>query len=88
MTNPTQHFEHPIKVKNFGNDESFRDFSELQQSLSEHYKGKHVSIVFPMKPSGLMKTVFVSISEDGQVRKSYGSEALIDFDSLQQTLSV
>ncbi|MFW8252669.1 hypothetical protein [Klebsiella pneumoniae] len=58
MTNP---IPGDIKIKDFGRDRKFRSVDELQSTLSEQYKGQHVSIVYPAKPSGLLRTVFVSV---------------------------
>ncbi|MFC6673997.1 hypothetical protein [Marinobacterium aestuariivivens] len=75
----------PLKVKNFGNDRSFGSVAALKTALSEDYKGMHVTIVYPTKPHGLTKTVFVSVSDTGEIRESYGDGALVDFDRISET---
>lgn len=42
MTNP---IPGDIKIKDFGRDRKFRSVDELQSTLSEQYKGQHVSII-------------------------------------------
>ncbi|WP_417652136.1 hypothetical protein [Citrobacter freundii] len=68
MTNP---IPGDIKIKDFGRDRKFRSVDELQSTLSEQYKGQHVSIVYPAKPSGLLRTVFVSVDDAGGVNRTY-----------------
>ncbi|STS99813.1 Uncharacterised protein [Klebsiella pneumoniae] len=58
MTNP---IPGDIKIKDFGRDRKFRSVDELQSTLSEQYKGQHVSIVYPAKPS-VYSARFLSVS--------------------------
>jgi len=56
--------------------------------LSEQYKGQHVSIVYQTKPSGLTRTVFVSVDDAGGVNRSYGDQASVDFAAIEDELYV
>lgn len=75
-----------IKVKNFGKDQTFSSISELKATLAEKYRDMHVSIVYPAKPSGLLRTVYVSINDAGEVRETYGDKDTVDFDHIAETL--
>ncbi|MDA1379369.1 hypothetical protein PCI56_05130 [Plesiomonas shigelloides subsp. oncorhynchi] len=44
-----------LKIKDYGRDRKFRSVDELQSTLSEQYKGRHVSIVYPTNPNGLLE---------------------------------
>ena len=69
-------------IKNFGNDESFKCIDDLKDTLYQKYKGKHVSVVYPTA-SGILRTLFVSVDDDGTVRESYGENAVVDFNQIK-----
>ncbi|WP_119828726.1 hypothetical protein [Vibrio cholerae] len=75
-----------IKIKDFGRDRKFRSVDELQSTLSEQYKGQHVSIVYPAKPNGLLRTVFVSVDDAGGVNQTYGDQSPVDFSTIKDDL--
>ncbi|MCU2863834.1 hypothetical protein FJD32_025215 (plasmid) [Shewanella sp. LC6] len=75
-----------IKIKDFGRDRKFRSVDELQSTLSEQYKGQHVSIVYPAKPNGLLRTVFVSVDDAGGVNQTNGDQSPIDFTAIKDDL--
>ncbi|WP_430761455.1 hypothetical protein [Salmonella sp. GDC200615] len=58
MTNP---IPGDIKIKDFGRDRKFRSVDELQSTLSEQYKGQHVSIVTLQSPA-VYSARFLSVS--------------------------
>lgn len=78
----------PLKIKNFGKDLSFGSVEELKDALVNEFKGKDTSVVFRTKPNGMLATVFVSVSEDGVIRESYGEESVVDFDAISERLLV
>jgi hypothetical protein len=76
-----------LKIKAFGQDRQFLTVKALQSALSHEYKGRHVSIIYATKPSGLLKTIFISVGEDGAVNQTYGEEAQpIDFAAIEREL--
>lgn len=77
-----------IKIKDFGRDRLFPTVNDLKKALSEQYKGQHVSIVYQTKPSGLTRTVFVSVDDAGGVNSSYGDQASVDFAAIEDELYV
>ncbi|KGM26772.1 hypothetical protein [Photorhabdus sp. RM96S] len=83
MTNPQPG---DIKIKDFGRDQKFSSVDELQSALSEQYKGQHVSIVYPTKPNGLLRTVFVSVDDAGGVNETYGEQSPVDFSAIKDEL--
>lgn len=66
-------------ILDFGNGGTFTTIEELKKELSERYKGRHVSIKYAAKPYGMNRVIYVSVSEAGIVRHSYGDESLVDF---------
>lgn len=72
MSEPGKEFA--FKVKNFGNEFECSSFSELMSVLDSQFRGKSVSIVFPVLPSGMLNTVFVDVKSDGSVYLSYGNQ--------------
>lgn len=85
MTNP---IAGDIKIKNFGRYRKFRSVDELQGTLSEQYKGQHVSVVYPTKPHGLLRTVFVSVDDAGGINETYGKQSPVDFNAIKDDLFV
>ncbi|MCW4948759.1 hypothetical protein M7806_24855 [Enterobacter hormaechei subsp. xiangfangensis] len=49
---------------------------------------QHVSIVYPAKPSGLLRTVFVSVDDAGGVNRTYGDQSPVDFSAIKDDLYV
>jgi hypothetical protein len=76
----------PLKIKNFGKDRSFSSVSELKGVLSSEYRGDHVSLVYPTRPHGLLRTVYVSVDQAGDIRETYGEQAIVDFQKISETL--
>lgn len=70
-----------LKIKDFGCDKLFQSVDELKGVLSEQYKGKHVTIVYPLK-SGIHRMLLVSINAEGCVNETYGQQRLIDFAAI------
>lgn len=66
-----------LKIKNYGRDEYFECIDDLANALSQNHKGRHVSIVYSL-PSGILKTLFVSVDSEGTVRECYGNESVVD----------
>lgn len=75
-----------LKVKNFGKDETFSSVRELKAALSKNYRDMHVTIVYPTKPNGLLRTVFVSVNNTGEIRETYGDKDTVDFDLISEAL--
>lgn len=75
-----------IKIKNSGCEQPFDSVDELQSALSEHYQGQHVTIVYTSRPHGMLRSVFVSVTDTGEVRHSYGDESLVDFLDIKDNL--
>ncbi|MGU7177071.1 hypothetical protein ACV2HU_20985 [Salmonella enterica subsp. enterica serovar Worthington] len=61
MTNP---IPGDIKIKDFGRDRKFRSVDELQSTLSEQYKGQHVSMSasFTLQSPAVYSARFLSVS--------------------------
>lgn len=76
-----------LKIKDYGRDRKFRSIDELQSTLSEQYKGRHVSIVYPTNPNGLLRTVFVSVDSAGGINETYGNQSPVDFNAIKDDLS-
>lgn len=76
----------PLKIKNFGKDRTFSSVSELKEVLSSEYRDDHVSIVYPTKPHGLLRTVYVSVDQTGVIRETYGEQAIVDFQKISEIL--
>ncbi|EAB9607595.1 MULTISPECIES: hypothetical protein [Gammaproteobacteria] len=76
-----------LKIKDYGRDRKFRSVDELQSTLSEQYKGRHVSIVYPTNPNGLLRTVFVSVDSAGGINETYGNQSPVDFNAIKDDLS-
>ncbi|MBP4004292.1 hypothetical protein [Escherichia coli] len=76
-----------LKIKDYGRDRKFRSVDELQSTLSEQYKGRHVSIVYPTNPNGLLRTVFVSVDYAGGINETYGNQSPVDFNAIKDDLS-
>jgi len=66
-------------ILNFGEGGTYATIEELKRALSESYKGRHVSIKYATKPYGMNRVIYVSVSEVGIVRHSYGDESIVDF---------
>ncbi len=75
-----------IKIKDFGRDRLYPTVNDLKKALSEQYKGQHVSIVYQTKPSGLTRTVFVSVDDAGGVNQTYGDQSPVDFSAIKDDL--
>lgn len=75
-----------IRIKDFGRDLKCSSVVELQSTLSKHYKSQHVSIVYPAKPSGLLRTIFVSVDDTGGVNETYGDQSPVDFSAIKDEL--
>lgn len=75
-----------LKIKDFGNDSGYSSVEALQVALTGHYSGKHVSIVYPSKPNGLLRTVFVSVAADGSISHTYGDRSAIDFSVISNDI--
>jgi hypothetical protein len=71
-----------FKVKNFGNDSLCRDVQELKKVLEQKHRGESVSIVFQKPPNGLLTTLFVDVSTEGEITNSYGNNETINLDDL------
>lgn len=76
----------PLKIKNFGKDRTFSLVSELKEVLSSEYRGSHVTLVYPTRPQGLLRTVYVSVDQAGDIRETYGEQAIVDFQKISETL--
>lgn len=68
-------------VKNFGNNVQCASAEELKTALVRDYAGKSVSIAYPGK-SGMSRTLFVDVANDGVVTSSYGAQEVVDLDSV------
>lgn len=68
-----------IKVKCFGSDSTCSSAESLEKLLSNHYQGKSISVVYASTPHGTLKTEFLDIGVNGEVRKSYGNRDLFSF---------
>ncbi len=68
-----------FKIKDFGQDRVVGSFPMLLSVLSSEYKGKSVGVVYK-KSSGIAAALYVSVSADGVIRESYGSESEITAD--------
>lgn len=75
-----------IKIKVFGRDKAYSTVESVKTALETDFKGQHVSIAYPKKPSGLNSVVFVSVSECGVVRHSYGEQLPVDFNEIALNL--
>lgn len=60
------------QVKNFGNDCTCETLKELEQVLKDRYRGRSVSVPYP-RPSGFRGIAFIDITEEGEIRSSYGA---------------
>lgn len=56
---------------------------ELAKTLSESYRGDHVSIQFKRKGSDLDAVHFVSVNDNGEVFHSYGTGEAYNFEQLK-----
>lgn len=68
-----------FKIKDFGQDRLVGTFPALLAVLSKEYKGKSVGVMYK-KSSGISAALYVSVSADGVIRESYGSESEITAD--------
>lgn len=70
-------------IRNFGNDRNCEGVRGVRAILSEHYRGRSVSIQFASSGTGILKTVFVDVSEAGEASLSYGTCAPLSDSDLQ-----
>jgi hypothetical protein len=75
-----------LKIKNFGNDKEYESVDELRAALSDEYRGTHVSVVYPVKPTGMLRTVYVSVCDAGTVSETYGEGEPLDFTRISETI--
>lgn len=69
----------PLCIRNGYDRRCCHTTEELEQALVEGFVLKHVSITYPSKPSGLLKTLFVSVDERGTIRHTYGDQSRVNF---------
>ncbi len=72
-----------FKIKNFGNDKECDSVSELLSVIDSEFRGRSISIVFPTEPHGMIKTVFVDVSDDGDLTYSYGNQKKFSLQVLE-----
>lgn len=75
-----------LKLKVAGRDLELASVSLLASYLAENCKGMHVSIIYKSKPSGMLKSVFLSISESGLICESYGEQRAFDVSTIEAAL--
>lgn len=68
-------------IRNFGNDCDCASLNELKETLTTAYLGCDVSIQY-RKPSGMLATQFVSVSNQGVVTDSYREGTLFNWQLL------
>lgn len=66
-------------ILDFGSGGTLATIEELKRELSESYKGRHVSIKYATKPYRMNRVIYVSVSEVGIIRHSYGNQSIVDF---------
>lgn len=69
----------PFCLRNSYDRRYYRTTEELELALVEGFMLKHVSITYPRKPRGLLRTLFVSIDERGTIRHTYGDQSRVSF---------
>lgn len=72
-----------FEIKNFGNNRVVDTIEQAEAVLSSDYRGKHVSLQFKKK-SGMLTSVFVSVTEQGEVLLTYMEGAKVDFSLIEQ----
>jgi hypothetical protein len=55
--------------------------AELCNHLRENHKGHHVSVRYK-HPTGIKRLAFVSVTDRGLIRESYGEQRPINFEAL------
>lgn len=74
-----------LKIKSFGNDPMFDTVADLQQALTNNYRGSHVSIAYTTKPHGMSQVIFVSVTDLGEVRHTHDASP-VDFAQINKQL--
>lgn len=72
-----------FEIKNFGNNRVVDTIEQAEAVLSSDYRGKHVSLQFKKK-NGMLTSVFVSVTEQGEILHTYKEGAKVDFSLVEQ----
>jgi hypothetical protein len=76
-----------IKIKDFGKDKVVGSVSELKDALSNEYKSQHISIVYKL-PSGITRQAYISVTNEGEVKETYGAKGPVDFEKIEKEIGV
>lgn len=73
-----------LKIRRSWKDKEYKSLEEMISELST-YRGEHVAITYS-KRNGLLNTVFVSVSDKGEIFNSFGDESLVDFIQIEKEI--
>lgn len=55
----------------------FESLTDMHEDLVRNHRNKSVSVIHP-RPSGLPGLLFLYVTSDGEIRKSYGNKEPVD----------
>ena len=70
------------RIRSFGNDRECGSIDELQRTLTQTYQGQSVAVSYRAGSTGMLRTVFIDVREDGELTASYGAQERIDLNTL------
>lgn len=73
-----------LRLRDMSNDYDFDSIESLKAVLRKNYVGEHVSILYKAKSSGLLRAVYCSVTEKGEILLTYGNGEQVDFDNIEK----